>query len=141
MLGSAEQNKIAVTGFFAALSDARYDDAFALTRPDGVIHLPQPRQTIPLRQWRGVYESLMQSQFPEGCRYQLHGLLAEGDQVSVRAESWAPMRTGGTYNNQYHWLFRLAEGLIAECHEYLDTLYAHRTIHANGWAGRSADAG
>jgi ketosteroid isomerase-like protein len=130
-------NKNVVRSFFDALSAADFDAAFALTAPDGVIHLPQPRQTLLLSEWRVVYEALMASQFPDGCRYEIHELISEGDRVCARTDSYAPMRGGGLYNNTYHWIVGLAGGRITEVYESLDTLYAHQTIHANGWSGRS----
>jgi ketosteroid isomerase-like protein len=132
-------NKAVVCDFFAALSAGDFDAAFALTTVDGVIHLPQPRQTLPLTQWRAVYEALMASQFPEGCRYELHELIGDGDRVCARTDSIAPMRGGGVYNNRYLWIVGLTDGRINEIHESMDTLYAHDTIHANGWKGREEE--
>jgi ketosteroid isomerase-like protein len=129
-------NKSVVRSFFDALSAADFDAAFALTAPDGVIHLQQPRQTLLLSEWRVVYEALMDSQFPDGCRYEIFELIGEGDRVCARTDSYAPMRGGGLYNNRYHWIVGLAGGRISEIYESLDTLYAHQTIHANGWSGR-----
>jgi ketosteroid isomerase-like protein len=133
-------NKDIVRTFFDALSASDFEAAFALTAPGGVIHLPQPRQTMLLSQWRVVYEALMASQFPDGCRYQIHELIADGDRVCARTDSFAPMRGGGVYNNRYHWIVGLADGRITEIYESLDTLYARETIHANGWSGRQDSA-
>ena len=132
--------KAIVQAFFDALSASDFDAAFALTTPGGVIHLPQPRQTMLLSQWRGVYEALMASQFPDGCRYEIHELIADGDRVCARTDSFAPMRGGGVYNNRYHWILGLADARITEIYESLDTLYARDTIHANGWSGRQETA-
>src|SRR5882762_664430 len=93
-------NKDIVRAFFDALSAADFEAAFALTAPGGVIHLPQPRQIMPLSEWRVVYEALMASQFPDGCRYEICELIADGDRVCARTESFAPMRGGGVYNNR-----------------------------------------
>jgi ketosteroid isomerase-like protein len=136
-----EHSKAVVIAFFDALSESRFDDAFALTDPSGVIHLPSPRQTLVLPRWREVYEALMESQFPEGCRYEVGPLIGEGANVAVITESFALMRTGSLYNNLYHWLFHLEGGRIVEIHEFMDSLYAHRTIHAAGWKGRRGDDG
>jgi ketosteroid isomerase-like protein len=125
--------------FFDALSRGDFDAAFALTAADGVIHLPQPRQTLLLSEWRTVYEALMASQFPEGCRYEIREVIGEGERVCLRTESCAPMRGGDVYNNRYHWIVGLTDGRISEIHESLDTLYAQQTIHARGWVGRQGD--
>jgi ketosteroid isomerase-like protein len=133
-------NKDVVRAFFDALSESDFEAAFALTTRDGVIHLPQPRQTMLLSDWRVVYEALLASQFPDGCRYEIHELIADGDRVCARTDSIAPMHSGGVYNNRYHWIVGLADGRITEIYESLDTLYARDTIHANGWSGRSGTA-
>jgi uncharacterized protein len=129
-------SKEVVRRFFDALSAGDFDGAFALAAADGVIHLPQPRQTLLISEWRTVYEALMASQFPEGCRYEIHELIGDGERVCARTDSYAPMRGGGVYNNRYHWIVGLTGGRISEIYESLDTLYARETIHANGWQGR-----
>jgi uncharacterized protein len=52
------------------------------------------------------------------------GVTAEGDKVAVEAESYAKMKSGKTYQNQYHFLITLHDGKIQAVKEYLDTAHA-----------------
>ena len=53
---------------------------------------------------------------------------AEGDRVAVEAESYTQTRNGRTYNNLYHFVFRVREGKIACVKEYLDTMHANAVL-------------
>ncbi|MGX6449444.1 nuclear transport factor 2 family protein [Patulibacter sp. S7RM1-6] len=49
------------------------------------------------------------------------GWTVDGDRVAVEARSDAPLRNGRTYRNEYHFLFRVRDGRIAQVKEYSDT--------------------
>ena len=51
-------------------------------------------------------------------------LVAEGDHVAVHVHMQGRTASGNDYLNQYHMLYRLVGGRIAEVWEYLDTAYA-----------------
>lgn len=59
--------------------------------------------------------------FPEGIRFVIHEMTAEGDRVAIEAESFATHVSGAQYNNKYHFLARLRDGKIVEFKEYCDT--------------------
>ncbi len=59
--------------------------------------------------------------FPQGIRFVIHNLTAEGDRVAIEAESFATHVSGKPYNNKYHFFMRLRDGLITEFKEYMDT--------------------
>lgn len=59
--------------------------------------------------------------FPEGLRFQIHTLTAEGDRVAVEASSEGLHASGRIYANQYHFLMRFREGKVVEFKEYMDT--------------------
>ena len=46
---------------------------------------------------------------------------AEGDRVAVEFRGRAETRAGGLYENTYHFLFRLRDGLICESREHNNT--------------------
>ncbi|WP_416061747.1 nuclear transport factor 2 family protein [Rhodococcus indonesiensis] len=46
---------------------------------------------------------------------------AEGDRVAVETESYSEMANGRDYNNLYHFVFEIRDGLIESVKEYLDT--------------------
>lgn len=57
------------------------------------------------------------------------GLTAEEDRVAMEATSWLKNRkTGRTYNNFYHHLFRLRDGKIVLFKEYQDTLHLYDLV-------------
>ena len=59
--------------------------------------------------------------FPGGLRFTITDMTAEGDRVAVEAFSEGEHVSGQTYNNQYHFLFELADGKLKRLREYMDT--------------------
>jgi uncharacterized protein len=49
-------------------------------------------------------------------------ITAQDDRVSLVADGTMPLKTGGTYDQTYHWLFRFRDDEIVEILEYLDIL-------------------
>jgi uncharacterized protein len=47
--------------------------------------------------------------------------IAEGDYVAMQARGNSRTKSGGTYNNTYCQVFRIANGKVQEVIEYLDT--------------------
>ncbi len=48
-------------------------------------------------------------------------ILAEGDRVVVQARGQSTAKSGAPYNNEYCFIYRIADGRIHEVIEYLDT--------------------
>lgn len=48
-------------------------------------------------------------------------ITAQGDRVAAETESYAEMTDGKVYNNLYHFVFVIRDGLLTEIKEYLDT--------------------
>lgn len=59
--------------------------------------------------------------FPEGLKFIVHDIVAEGDRVAVEAESEGEHVSGKTYNNQYHFKFQFRDGKLVKLKEYMDT--------------------
>ncbi len=55
-------------------------------------------------------------------------VIAEGDRVVVQARGQAVTKSGIPYNNEYCFIYRIAEGLIHEVTEYLDTELLTRAL-------------
>ena len=126
-MATTDDNKAVVERFFGLLSKGAYDDAFALTSADSVIHQPHKDPAL-VSAWSGGYKGLMAAKFTDGCRFTLGLTTAEDDRVAVLAESYGDIIGGGVYANQYHWLFRVVDGVIVEIWEYANTLYAQQTF-------------
>jgi ketosteroid isomerase-like protein len=55
-------------------------------------------------------------------------VIAEGDRVVVQARGQAVTKSGLAYNNEYCFIYRIAEGQIHEVTEYLDTELLTRAL-------------
>jgi len=62
----------------------------------------------------------------EGGRYRftIRSLTAEEDRVSAVVDGQSRRKTGVAYNNNYHFLFTIRDGMITAIREYHDTHYA-----------------
>jgi len=56
-----------------------------------------------------------------GLEMRLRAMTAEGDRVAAEVESYGELPDGKVYNNEYHFLFVVRDGKIAQVKEYLDT--------------------
>jgi uncharacterized protein len=63
----------------------------------------------------------LQAQLVERSRTVAHRFIAEGDYVVVEARGDNVTKAGKPYNNEYCFVFRLADGKIKEVKEYADT--------------------
>ncbi len=59
--------------------------------------------------------------FPQGIRFTIKAMTAEGERVAVEAESEGLHVSGKVYSNQYHFLFVFRDGKVAAFKEYMDT--------------------
>jgi len=66
--------------------------------------------------------------FPNGAEFKVTGTVAEGDKVAAEAHMTATTAMGTEYDNQYHFLFELADGRIRRMKEYMDTHHAKVTF-------------
>jgi len=63
----------------------------------------------------------LSAQLEGGLTITPDNLIAEGDYVVMQARGKSNTKSGGTYNNTYCQVFRLANGKVQEVTEYLDT--------------------
>lgn len=118
-----QQNRKLVEDFFAALNrgdakaivDAYADDGHCHTMGNTLISGKFSKQQI--SQAAG---SIFQV-FPQGIRFTIHAMTAEGERVAVEASSEGQHVSGRLYTNQYHFLFRFREGKVVDFKEYMDT--------------------
>lgn len=61
---------------------------------------------------------------------EVHNIWAEGDTVIIRWDGSAPTTGGGTYANQFLWIFKMENGLVTEAEAFLD-LRAYDSLVAN----------
>lgn len=61
---------------------------------------------------------------------EVHNIWAEGDSVIIRWDGSAPTTGGGSYENQFLWIFKMEDGLVTEAEAFLD-LRAYDALVAN----------
>ena len=120
---SAASPKEVVSGFFADVNAGRTEQAFARLAPDIAYHIVAPP---PLggavdvaglvRAATAVFERL-----ETPLQVEIRTLVAEGDRVVAEVRGNAPTKRGGTYDNDYLFLYRVTDGVIVEAKEYLDS--------------------
>jgi ketosteroid isomerase-like protein len=128
-MSSIEQNKAVVRAFFDHMNRGDVPAAFALLSEDSTWFSLGQRRDVPREEMRAMIgwanEQVLQS--PVVQTLQL--LTAEQDRVSVLSEGHAVSAAGIPYDNSYHFLFQLREGLITRVWEYNDT-YLGRQVFA-----------
>lgn len=118
-----EANKQLVSRFLEAMSsgdtqtilDAYAEDGYVHTMGNTLISGKYDKQQI-----KGFADGIYDA-FPAGIKFSVKSMTAEEDRVSVEAESVGEHASGQTYNNFYHFMFRLRGGKVASLTEYLDT--------------------
>ncbi|WLH65168.1 nuclear transport factor 2 family protein [Pseudomonas sp. FP2300] len=54
-------------------------------------------------------------------KFNIDGITEESDRIAIEVTGSAELTNGKTYNNQYHFLFIVRNGLIHQIREYADT--------------------
>jgi ketosteroid isomerase-like protein len=67
----------------------------------------------------------MLSRLPGGMRMTVRSTITDGDRVAVEVTSDGILDNGRSYQNEYCFTMRVAEGRITDVREYNDTLHAH----------------
>lgn len=57
-----------------------------------------------------------------------YGITAEDERVAVEVKGDAALKSGAVYDNRYHFLFIVKNGLIVDLREYLDTIPAQKAF-------------
>lgn len=98
-----------------AIADTYADGGRVVTMGNTLISGTRGKEEI--RQFAaGVLEA-----FPEGLKFHILGMTAEGDRVAVEARSKGRHVSGRDYSNHYHFLLTWKDGKLLELKEYMDT--------------------
>lgn len=127
-------NKALARRFIDAISRADVDAIVAAYAPDGTCWTSG---TMSISGTFGVDQVAAASRgvltvFPEGLRFTIHALTAEGERVAIEAESHGRHVSGKLYNNKYHFVLRAHGGKIVEWREYMDTMHANDVLCGGG---------
>jgi len=122
---STEANKQLVTDFWAAFSASDFERALSMMAEDatwwvaGTFELSGTYTKAQFKELLGNVTSAL----PQGIKVTPKMLTAEGDRVSMEAESWVPHANGKVYNNFYHFMHVIRDGKLIAVREYLDTMH------------------
>ena len=128
---SSERNKQIALEFFDALNRGDGEHILKAYAPDGICWTAG---SMPFSGTHTVAElgpimADILGGFPDGLRFTIHGVTAEGDRVALEVESLGHHKSGKTYNNHYHFLMIFNdEGKIQEFKEYMDTALATEVL-------------
>jgi len=130
---SAERNKVIVQDFLAALARGDRESARAAFAEDACWRYPASLGGPGVHRGRDaifdVYFGVDEKLFETGTRrydFEITSAIAEGDRVAIEMRHRGRTRDGRPYETDYHVLYRLEGGRIAEVHEYFDSLYVRR---------------
>ncbi len=68
--------------------------------------------------------------FPDGLRFSIGAMTAEGERVAIEAEGLGTHASGNVYHQHYHFLLVIRDGKIAQMKEYFDTELAREVLMA-----------
>jgi len=122
-MSEIERNKELARKFFHALSTSNVPEIVNAYADDGYV------ETMGQTLISGKFTKSQIEQaagqvlgaFPQGIRFEIHEITAEGDRVAVEAESFATHVSGKFYNNKYHFLMKFRDGKLLQFKEYMDT--------------------
>jgi ketosteroid isomerase-like protein len=120
---NSDKNKAIVARFFEAMNqgdvpfivNAYADDGCLQTMGNTLISGTFTKDQI-TQSAGGIFEV-----FPDGIRFEILDMVAEGDKVAVEATSEGKHVSGATYSNEYHFLFEFRDGKLVRLKEYMDT--------------------
>ena len=118
-----EDNKELVTHFWQAFSEGKYEEVLGFLTEDatwwvaGTTALSGTYSKPEFAKLLGQVTPMA----PKGLRVTPKLLTAEGDRVSVEAESYAEFTNGRTYQNIYHFMMVIRADKVCAVREYLDT--------------------
>lgn len=125
---SIEDNKRLVKEFLARFGEADLAGALAMMTDDCTWWIGGKPELFALAGTKTKAEmtELLGQLVPpmkNGLQMTLHGITAEGERVAAEVESYGENPDGSVYNNDYHFLFVVRDGKLAQVKEYLDPMH------------------
>ncbi len=121
---SAADAKQVMTAFYTDFNAGRGQDAFARLAPDVKFELIAPPPVGGLYDRDGLgrfFGEVMAPAMQTPLQVKILGMVAEGDRVAIETEGSCVNVRGVPYNNRYHTLAVVRDGVIVEMREYLDS--------------------
>jgi ketosteroid isomerase-like protein len=129
-MSTIEDNKAVCRKFHVSIMEGKFDDAANLVAEDAVWWVQGNMVVSGFHRGRDAIKALLEplKALPYGVRFEFGAVTAEADRVSVEMVAHAKLGEGREYNNTYHFLFTVKDGLIVQCKEYLDTKATYEAL-------------
>src|SRR3981189_293707 len=110
---SVEANKALVREFFQSWGESDFDHMLELVDPEGEWWTLANRRTRTFKDVIARVKTVAEETTTGRMEFTLGSLTAEDDRIAAVLESHAYFADQGAYNNQYPFLFQVAEGVFA----------------------------
>jgi ketosteroid isomerase-like protein len=132
MGASPDSNKQLIRDYFDAVGSGATDKVVAAFADDVVWWVPPSSPMAGTYKGKeavlGMFAKGVSLYAPKPMKIEVLGMVADESKVAAEVHISATTAKGGEYSNFYHFLFELRGGKIAGVKEYVDTLYAQRTL-------------
>jgi uncharacterized protein len=129
---SLEANKALVAEFFKSWGESDFDHMLELVDPEGEWWTLANRRTRTFKDVIARVKTVAEETTTGRMEFTLGSLTAEDDRIAAVLESHAYFADQGAYNNQYLFLFQVADGRFARVWMYYDTALANRVLRGEG---------
>ncbi len=130
----ADANKQFIREYFDAVSSGNNDKVIASFADDVTWWVPPSSPMAGTYKGKaevlGMFGKGVSLYAPEPMKIEILGMVADDTKVAAEVRISATTAKGAPYCNHYHFLFELGGGQIKAVKEYVDTLYAQRTLFA-----------
>jgi ketosteroid isomerase-like protein len=123
------ENKVLVSAFFSSITAGDVSAALDMVHDEATWWISGKPGEMPVCGTRSKAEisrliNGLIKQSKHGLRMTVKGMVAEESRVAVELESYAELKNGRTYAQQYHNLMIIEDGKIVAVREYFDTHHA-----------------
>ncbi|HEY9579139.1 MAG TPA: nuclear transport factor 2 family protein [Rhizorhapis sp.] len=131
---TVEANKQLIRDWFDAVNRGDEAAVLAMTAEDFRFETMARAPDWMLYKWDryqfAAARAAMSSVMKAPIQLSIAGMIGEGDDVAVEAETDSEMLNGRRYNNRYHFVFRLRDGKFCEVREYSCSHLAQNCFNA-----------
>jgi ketosteroid isomerase-like protein len=125
------RNKAVVTQFFERMNAGDLDGSFRLLADDCLWFSLSSRKFSGKEQMRATIAHVNAALLRAPIVQTIIVLTAEDNRVAALTEGTAEAPSGNRYDQRYHFLFELADGLITRLWEFNDTFHAREFFSLN----------
>jgi hypothetical protein len=139
--GPTERNKAVVRLFFARMNEGDIDGGFELIAPGATWFNLGSRQHVDALSVKPTIEQVYGSVLQDPIQQKILIVTAEDDRVAAVTEGHAVTVDGLVYDNMYHFLFELDDGLVTSLWEFNDTAHTNSVLRRGNRGGLGLPSG